>query len=283
MNTTVAKLPTGKLAPKLIALDLDDTLLNSERQVSEGNARVLRECCERGIYVVLCSGRAKKSVLPFAQSIGIADHPYGRYLIAMNGCSVCDVHEGEELFVRSIAPGILIRAGKEAKKVGLLGQVYAGDRIFFEKETQWTRMDGELCGLENVVVEDFECFLREGTFYKMLVAGEEATIASLQRRLATLFGESAVVFTSKPYFLEVLPPACGKGEAIEQLAGFLDIPKEMTLCFGDSMNDESMIRLCGAGVAMINGDDRIKRLARFVTERTNDEDGVAHFIQQYVL
>ena len=283
MNTTVAKLPTGKLEPKLIALDLDDTLLNSERQVSAGNARALRACCERGIYVVLCSGRAKKSVLPFAKNIGITGHPFGRYLIAMNGCSVYDVRQEKELFVRSIAPEILVRAADEAKKVGLLGQVYSGDRIFFEKETQWTRMDGELCGLDNVVVEDFDQFLREGTFYKMLVAGKEAVIASLQRRLATLFGESAVVFTSKPYFLEVLPPACGKGEAIEQLAGFLGIPKEMTLCFGDSMNDESMIRLCGAGVAMVNGDDRIKHLARFVTEHTNDEDGVAHFIEKYVL
>ena len=283
MSAAVTKLPTGKLEAKLIALDLDDTLLNSERQVSAGNAHVLRACCERGIYVVLCSGRAKKSVLPFAQRIGITSHPFGRYLIAMNGCSVYDVRQEEELFVKSIAPGILVRTAEEAKKVGLLGQVYAGDRIFFEKETQWTRMDGKLCGLENVVVEGFDRFLNEGTFYKMLVAGEEATIASLQRRLAALFGESAVVFTSKPYFLEVLPPACGKGEAIEQLAGFLDIPKGMTLCFGDSMNDESMIRLCGASVAMINGDDRIKRLATFVTERTNDEDGVAHFIQQFVL
>ena len=283
MSVVVSKLPTGKLKAKLIALDLDDTLLNSERTVSAGNARVLRTCCEQGIYVVLCSGRAKKSVLPFAQGIGITEHPFGRYLIAMNGCSVYDVHEERELFVRSIAPGILIRAAEETKKVGLLGQVYSGDRIFFEKETQWTRMDGELCGLENVIVEDFEHFLNNGTFYKMLVAGEEHTIASLQRRLATLFGESAVVFTSKPYFLEVLPPACGKGEAIEQLTAFLGIPKEATLCFGDSMNDESMIRLCGASVAMINGDERIKRIATFVTEKNNDEDGVAHFIEKFVL
>ena len=283
MSTGTRKLPLSKLDARLIALDLDDTLLNSDRVVSEGNARVLRECCERGIYVVLCSGRAKKSVLPFAKSIGITEHPFGRYLIAMNGCCVYDVREGEELFVRSIAPGILVRAAEEAKRVGLLGQAYADDRIFFEEETQWTRMDGELCGLESVVVEGFEHFLREGTFYKMLVAGEEATIASLQQHLASLFGESAVVFTSKPYFLEVLPPDCGKGEAIGQLAAFLGIPQSATLCFGDSMNDESMIRLCGAGVAMINGDDRIKSLARFVTERTNDEDGVAHFIEKYVL
>ena len=243
MSIGTRKLPSSKLEARLIALDLDDTLLNSDRVVSEGNARVLRECCERGIYVVLCSGRAKKSVLPFAKSIGITEHPYGRYLIAMNGCCVFDLQEGKPLFSHVISADILARASEEAKRVGLLGQVYADDRIFFEKQTQWTRLDGELCGLESVTVPDFERFLRQKPFFKMLIAGEEHTISALQQHLASLFGENAVVFTSKPYFLEILPPDCGKGEAIGQLAAFLGIPQSETLCFGDSMNDESMIRL----------------------------------------
>ena len=117
----------------------------------------------------------------------------------------------------------------------------------------------------------------------MLIPGEPEQLVPLQEKLKSMFGESAVIFTSKPYFLEVLPPNCGKGEAIKWLASRLDIPVECTMGFGDSMNDENMIRECGYGVVMKNGLEQMKKIAAFVTDKTNDESGVGDFIEKYIL
>ena len=105
----------------------------------------------------------------------------------------------------------------------------------------------------------------------------------LQTVLKNEFGNRAVIFTSKPYFLEILPPNCGKGEAITWLANHIGLDPATTMAFGDSMNDESIIRLCGYGVAMKNGLEEIKKAADFVTEKDNNNDGIADFLYKYVL
>uniref|UniRef100_UPI0026EB84CF HAD-IIB family hydrolase n=1 Tax=Gracilinema caldarium TaxID=215591 RepID=UPI0026EB84CF len=86
-----------------------------------------------------------------------------------------------------------------------------------------------------------------------------------------------------PYFLEILPPATGKGEALAVVAQMLGIDRNQVMAIGDSMNDESMIRWAGYGVAMLNGDPRIKAIAKAVTSRTNEDDGVADFVEQHLL
>ena len=83
---------------KLIALDLDDTLLNNDRQISDENVKALRECAQRGIYIVMCSGRAEDAILPFVRRLEIAGMEAGRYLIAINGCSIFDLHLRKQIF-----------------------------------------------------------------------------------------------------------------------------------------------------------------------------------------
>lgn len=91
-----------KLSPKLIALDLDDTLLNKETQIPEENVKALQKCAEKGIYVVLCSGRAEEGILPFVRKLDIAGKQAGRFLIAINGCSVFDLHLRQQIFKRTV-------------------------------------------------------------------------------------------------------------------------------------------------------------------------------------
>ena len=117
----------------------------------------------------------------------------------------------------------------------------------------------------------------------MLVPGEPEELQKLQKVLRQEFGERAVIFTSKPYFLEILPPNCGKGEAVEWLSNKLGFGVEKTMGFGDSMNDESLIRMAGVGVAMKNGLAEIKEIADYVTEEDNNHDGVGEFLRKYVL
>ena len=267
---------------KLIALDLDDTLLNDERKITDGTVTALQECAERGIYVVLCSGRAEDAILPFVRRLEIAGKEAGRFLIAINGCSIFDMHKRQQIFCRKVEADILIRTNEIAEAQGLRSEVYTPDTIYYREETQWTKLDVDLCGLKGAAVENYEEFLKKG-FTKMLVPGDPAQLLDLQRELRAEFGDRAVIFTSKPYFLEILPPDCGKGEAVSWLANELGISMENVMGFGDSMNDESLIRMAGHGVAMSNGLEAIKSIARHVTDFDNNHDGVGEFIRKHVL
>lgn len=271
-----------KLDVKLIALDLDDTLLNDDRQITDLTVRALQECAQKGIYVVLCSGRAENAILPFVRRLQIAGLETGRYLIAINGCSVFDLHRRQNIFCRKVEPEVLLRANQLAEAAGLFSEVYTPDTIYYRKETKWTRLDVDLCGLKGQEVQDYENFLQQG-FTKMLIPGQPEELLKLQTILRQEFKERAVIFTSKPYFLEFLPPGCGKGEAVSWLANELNIPMQKTMGFGDSMNDESLIRMTGHGVAMCNGLDAIKSIAPYVTDFDNNHDGIGRFIFEKVL
>ncbi len=278
----MTKLPEKKLPVKLIALDLDDTLLNDSREISDENVHVLRRAASLGIYVVLCSGRAEDAILPFVRRLDLAGTQSGRYIIAVNGCSIFDMHKRERIYNKKVPADVLLYADRMAREMGYYSEVYGPDVIYAEKSTEWTRLDSEMCGVRLEIVEDYENFLRQG-FVKMLIAGEPEKLQVLQKKLRDGLGTRANVFVSKPYFLEVLPANCGKGQAVNFLADHLGISRKETIGFGDSMNDEDMIRECGYGVAMCNGFEEIKDIADFVTEKTNDENGVGDFLKKYVL
>lgn len=283
INTLMNKLPEKKLNIKLIALDLDDTLLNDQRAIDDETVAALRKAAEKGIYIVLCSGRAEDGILPFVRRLEIAGKKTGRFIIAINGCSVFDMHQRKQIYLKSVEADVLLHANAEAEKMGLRTEVYSPDVIFYAEETKWTRLDVDMCHVKGKVIEDYEQFLKDGKFPKMLIPGEPEKLVVLQDKLKKELGSRAEIFTSKPFFLEILPPECGKGQAIEFLAGNLGIPMEQTMAFGDSMNDESMIKMCGAGVCMCNGLDYIKEVADFVTEKDNNNDGIADFLEKYVL
>ena len=276
---------TNKLNPKLIALDLDDTLLNDQRQIDDETVFALRECANRGIYIVLCSGRAEDAILPFVRRLEIAGKEAGRYIIAINGCSIFDMHERKQIYCRKVDSDILLRTNEIAESWGLRTEVYTSDTIFYREETKWTRLDVDLCGLKGQVVEDYDSFLKT-PFTKMLVPGEPELLQKLQAELRKEFGDRAVIFISKPYFLEILPPNCGKGEAVDWLAEHIAAKtgeKVLTMGFGDSMNDESLIRHATWGVAMSNGLKEIRDIADFVTPTDNNHNGIAEFLKSMIL
>lgn len=276
------KLPSAKVAPRLVALDLDDSLLNNELLISDRTVAAVQKAAEQNIYVVICSGRSPSAILPFVRRLDLAGTEQGRYAVASNGSVVVDLHKREEIYSAKVDGDVLAQAKKAADKVGLPCQVYSSSMVYASVDNEYTRMDSKLTGVPSEVVPDFENFVKSG-FAKMMVPGDPKILVGLQKELAARFEGRAVVLISKPYFLEILPANCGKGEALEFLCGRLGIKMNEVMAFGDSMNDESMIVKCGLSVAMSNGLDKIKDEAAFVTRLTNDQDGIADFVEQFVL
>nr|MBP3281555.1 HAD family phosphatase [Treponema sp.] len=274
-----------KLDVKLIALDLDDTLLDRKAEISDENVAALRKCAERGIYVVLCSGRLEAGIAPFVRRLQIAGSEFGRFVIAINGCSVFDMHERRQILCNKVPGDILLKADELAREEGLQSQIYSTDTIYYGTLTPWIQMDIDLCKVKGAKADDYPSMLSKGS-PKMLVPCNPETpevVNALMERMRKEFGERAVVFTSKPFFLELLPSGCGKGEAVEWLCERLGFPVSKAMAFGDGMNDESMIAKCGYGVAMKNANEHIKSVADFVTEFDNDNSGVGRFLEKFVL
>lgn len=276
------KIPTQKLDVKMIALDLDDTLLNSELTITDDTVLALQNAAKRGIYIIPCSGRADSAILPFVRKLDTAGSEYGRYIIAMNGSSIFDLHKRVQIYENHVEGSLLNEIYLEAKKRNLPSQVYDSETIFASEDNKWTQIDASLCKLKLSFVDDFGKFVQKG-FSKMVIPGDPAELQKFQSYLKETIGGRAVIFTSKPYFLEIMPPNAGKGEALEWLSSKLNIPVSKTMAFGDSMNDESMIIKAGYGVAMSNGIDYIKEKADFITRKSNQEDGIADFVNNFVL
>lgn len=276
------KLPEGHLDVRLMAFDLDDTLLNSECKITPKTLEALRTAAERGIYIVLCSGRMEYGILPHVHTLDIAGLEAGRYIIAMNGSSIFDLHTRQQIFSRKVPEDVLLEIYQEAKERGLPAQVYFPDVIYANVDDKWTRLDADLCGVKLEAVEDFEGFMKGG-HAKMLVPGDPEVLKAFEKDLKARFSDRAEIFTSKPFFLEIMPKNAGKGQALEELAHRLNISLENVMCFGDSYNDESMMRSAGLSVCMSNGKEDMKNICRYVTRYDNNNDGIADFLNTWVL
>lgn len=272
-----------KLNVKLMAFDLDDTLLTSERTISDKTVSVLKKCVEKGIYIVLCSGRPEGGIFPFVERLGLKDCEYGKYIAAINGCSIYDVQKNKKVYAQNVDADLLLEVDRLAEEAGLKSEVYAPDVVYFAEVNEWTMKDPILCGIKGEAVADYRKFLAEGEFPKMLIPGEPEKLIELQKKIKAELGDRINAFTSKPYFLEILRPDCGKGISMNWLADYVGISRDTVMAFGDGMNDENMIRLCNYGVAMQNANPLLKECADFITDLDNDHDGVADFIEKYVL
>ncbi len=278
----MSKLPDSKQIVQIVALDLDDTLLKHDLTISDYTVSILQKLSEKGIYIMLCSGRIDDAMLPYVRQMDIAGSEYGRYMITQNGTNILDLHLRLSIYSHQLEYEIAMHVYNALQSYGLTAHVYDSSTIFTCKHTEWGDMDAKLSGLNKELVEDYPELLKHG-FPKIVIPGEPEVLKELEAKLKSEIGEECVIFTSKPFFLEVLPKNAGKGEALVWLANELNVPIENVMAFGDSMNDETMMQLMGKSVAMINGLDYIKDIAVFNTEYSNDDDGVARFLEKFVL
>ena len=270
-----------KLDIDIITMDLDDTLLRQDLSISDRTVRTLAAVADRGIKVVIASGRAPQAIYPYAEKIGLDQMQ--SYLICNNGSLVITSDTRETVIEHKLPVDIALEAFRLTVDAGLSCHVYDNNVIFVSKETEYSDRDWQLSGLKPIVPDDYELLIREGV-YKLVIPGDAEYIVPVEAEFKVLFKDRATIFVSKPYFLEVLPLNAGKGEALKEIAeGIIGTSRDRVMAFGDSMNDESMIQYAGQSVAMSNGRSEIITLARHVTYKSNDDDGIADFLERTVL
>jgi Cof subfamily protein (haloacid dehalogenase superfamily) len=264
----------------MLALDLDDTLLRSDLTVSFRTRNAIKRAESAGIVVVLASGRIPAAMEQFSRLLGVNKRP--GYVICNNGTMVLESNTGEILYEAQIPPEAALIVYDLVNAEGFPVQLYENDVMYISRTNEFTNYDQKLTGLRQVVVDNFRAMVASGC-YKLLIPGDPMILKPLENLLRAYVGKEVTIFTSKPYFLEILPPQADKGVALAWVASQLGIDREAVMAIGDSMNDEAMIRWAGIGVAMSNGDDRVKGIADAVTDKSNDDDGVADFLERYLL
>jgi Cof subfamily protein (haloacid dehalogenase superfamily) len=265
---------------RMLVLDLDDTLLRSDLSISYRTRNVIKKAVAQGLVVVLASGRIPAALEQFSRTLGM--NRRAGYVICSNGTIIQESNTRKIIWETQLDTETALAVYDLATAEGFPVQIYEDDIMYVSKSNEFTRYDQKLTGLKQVVAEDFHAVVRKGC-NKLLIPGDPMLLQPLEILIRTYLGSDINLFTSKPYFLEVLPRGTDKGSALVRVAGILGIGQKAVMAIGDSMNDEAMIRWAGTGVAMINGDERIKRIADLVTEKSNDEDGVAGVIEQYIL
>lgn len=260
---------------KAIISDMDDTLLNDEGKLSDYTVATLRECIRRGIHVIPASGRTQTSIAPYAAQIGV-DCPY----IACNGAQLISP-DHQVLEEETIPPETARAIVRYLQNEGFYVQVYRGEYFYYAKECDPSEKYRHSSGMKGQAVGDLLGFI-DYPVPKILSVTDPSEVQRVMPLIKEAFRGEADFTMSKPFFIEGIAPNVSKGNALRRLAKRLDLTPENTMVFGDSLNDISMLNFSHNSVAMGNARAETKQAARFVC-RSNQEDGVAHFVAEHVL
>lgn len=261
---------------RAIAFDLDDTLLRSDGSISPYTVEVLTRAAARGIRILPASGRTYGSMLRAIAPI----LPLTSCLITCNGSEVRTA-SGEVLMQELLSVPLAHEVAAFAAERGVYCQTYGADRFYYTTENEWAASYARLSSLRGECVGDLTRFIRRPVT-KLLMMDEPDRIASLLKEAQSRFAGRASLTGSKPYFLECNPLRATKGNALRWCAAHFGFGLDELLAFGDSLNDVSMLQGAGTGVAMGNAREDVKALG-FALCRSNDEDGVARYIDENIL
>ena len=258
---------------KLIALDLDNTLLEKDLTIAEKTLSLLRECAARGITIVIATGRLYYSAEKYAKQIGPSTK-----VLCYNGCLVTEA-DGTPIFKAELTPDIMRRVAGFAKKHGLYSQFYLDHKILVEKVTEGTLIDPDLANTEALEAGDFDEYEFSPSPKAMIVAKPE-DVPMYQQLLKAEVGEETYIAQSQPYLIEIMPKGINKAQSLELLCSKLGIAREEVMACGDNTNDAEMVIWAGTGVAVANSVDSLKSVAEYIC-REERSYGVAEAIEKF--
>lgn len=261
---------------KLLAIDLDGTLLSSDKRISKENLHAIQLAKQAGIRVVLASGRIGPSMFPFATELGLDRGP----MICGNG-TIVNVAPENPLYRLHLPSETLSAISDYAWQEGLHLNIYTPEELYFLRDTPW----GDLyrSRVETVVPKIMNRDDVPADCVKVLVVADPADVQLHRGRILEMLADHAIRATeSEPEYLEFMDNSATKGYGLAQLSTHLEIGREEVAAIGDYLNDLEMLEFAGISAAVENAHPTAKNTAKFVVS-SNDHHGVSEFIHQIVL
>jgi Cof subfamily protein (haloacid dehalogenase superfamily) len=264
---------------KIIALDLDGTLTNSQKVITPKTKEALMMIQKKGVKVVLASGRPTYGIYKLAEELELKK--YGGFVLPYNGGQVIEWSTKKIIHSQTMDPAIAKRLVGLAKSHYVNLVTYKDDTLLcLEQYDMYAKIEAAINDIRIVQPDNFEEAIADLDVPKMMMLEDADYLVKVEKSISMLLGDSCECFCSAPYFLEICPKGIDKGKSLDVLLDYLGMERKDLVAVGDSFNDKPMIEIAGLGVCMENGRDEIKEIADFVT-LSNDDDGIAHMIHRF--
>ena len=262
----------------MIVLDMDDTLLSDEHIISERNREAIQKAQEKGIFVVLASGRPTGGMIEYAKDLNL--DTYNSFIISYNGGQILEVSKEEVIFEETLSVENLHSIYDYSKETKTNMITYKQGVIIGETEDEFATIEKELTGLQFKKVENFKEFVNKPCV-KTLLLGEPIYLKKVYEDAKNRYPLLNITM-SKPFFLEIMPEGIDKSTSIERLIKQLNIHKDEVMAIGNAGNDLGMIKFAGIGVWVENADEDLKPQGNVIVS-SNNNDGVAEAIEKFAL
>ena len=266
---------------KVIALDMDGTLLNSKKELLEETKQYFKEFHTKGTetLLVLCTGRPETGIRPYLKDLGYLEENH--YIISQNGANIYESQTGNRLmdaFVDSEKIQKWIELGKK-HGVSVMGAGVDYYYSFDEDPTEWMEFDVKIVNGSIKRITKEESLSTD--FYKLLLLGDVEQLNEFETIIPKEWRDEFYVVRSQKYLLEVLKKGVNKAFGLEKLAAALNIEPSEIASIGDAANDIEMLEYSGLAIAMGNASEEVKAIADIVTD-TNENNGVIKAIDRLI-
>ena len=265
------------IRPKLIAFDLDGTLVGKALLLRPRVTAAIERMRERGVQGCIVTGRMFGSALPFARQL-----EFTAPIVCYQGAAVIDPETDEVLLDTPLPNAEALALDEYARENGLHVQLYANDRYYCVERNRYSDLYAKISGIEPIVVPSLRAQFESWDATKVVIIAEPDAILEHLPRVQRLCGDRAYVTRSIPWFLEVMNSKVNKGISLEVVARHLNVSLAEVMAIGDSWNDAPLLEAAGFGVAMGSAPPELREVANAVVSDV-DGDGVAEALERFVL
>lgn len=264
---------------KLVALDMDGTLLDNNKTIPEENIRAIKEASKSGVKIVLATGRPLVGIKKYLDILELTSED--NFSIIYNGALIQNNINKKIISQNLLNYNDLMYFYNLSKKFDIHMNVFTKDSCISYKSGKYSVLEAKWSNIDIQIV-DFNNLDKNIEIAKIIFADDPELISKVEDNLGDNIYSKYGIAKSAPYFMEFFNRQINKGIAVKKYADSLNIAKEEIICIGDAGNDIEMIKSAGLGVAMENAFPEIKDIADYTT-LSNEDAGVAHVIDKFIL
>lgn len=258
---------------RLIAADIDGTLVPFGGKMSEKSTKTIRSLSEKGYILVLATGRPYAGVKDIIKSCALFSNP----VIVYNGA---EIYVGENrVYSCALTESVSEKICAEGRKVNAEIICWADGKLYAEKESEFLTEYVSISKVAPIIVKDVSSLAKCGVT-KYLYMVEEDRVKPLTEKMRFAL-PSVNVYSSRKRLIEFVPKECSKAEALKKVCKIVGVDKSRTVAIGDGENDVDMLKFAAISIAPENASDEVKREVDIVCESV-DDDGVGSFLREFL-
>lgn len=265
---------------KMIAIDMDGTLLREDGTISERTKLAIKQARRKGVKVILASGRPYDGLKCYLEDLELLSNE--DYILCFNGALVKNIGTGEIICKQLITAKDVQDVYEFSEKMKVNTHAYSTQLgLISPRLSYYTKLTCDQNRM-NLTLIEYKDLASDHPIVKVMIVDNADILSTVLEQLPDEYFQRFTVVRSAPHFLEILNKNSNKGNGVALLADYLGIAKNEVICVGDAGNDLHMLKYAGLSVAMDNAFDDIKEVADYVTF-SNEDDGVAHIIEKFIL